>query len=89
MKPNPDIVCLQELPPNYGWNTDDGDFNIMRYRSEFNDESISAWIRIHSRNDGEDTYRLRMFGEWISEPFDDLQALVDVTALRFWLGCLK
>jgi hypothetical protein len=89
MTPNPDIVCLQELPPNYAWNAEDGDFNIMRYRSEFNDKSVSAWIRIRSRNHGEDTYRLRMIGEWLSEPFDDLQALVDVTAARFWLGDLQ
>jgi len=89
MTPNPDIACLQELPPEYSWDADDGDFNIMRYRSEFRDKSIIAWIRIHSRDHGEATYRLREFGDWLSEPYDSLQALIDVTAVKLWLGCLK
>ena len=83
MKPNPDIVCLQELPPGYVWNTEDGDLNIFRKRG------LVCWIRIHSRELGENTYRLREIGEWLSEPYDSLQALVDVTAVKLWLGCLK
>ena len=83
MKPNPDIVCLQELPPNYAWNAEDGDFNVFRKRD------LVCWIRICSGELGENTYRLREFGEWLSEPYDSLQALVDVTAVKLWLGCLK
>lgn len=83
MKTNPDIVCLQELPPNYAWNAEDGDLNIFRKRN------LVCWIRIHSRELGENTYRLREIGEWLSEPYDSLQALVDVTAVKLWLGCLK
>lgn len=84
MKPNPDIVCLQELPPNYAWNAEDGDFNIFHKRA------LVCWIRICSGD--ENTYRLREYsavGEWLSEPYDSLQALVDVTAVKLWLGCLK
>ncbi len=83
MKPNPDIVCLQELPPNYAWDAEDGDFNIFYKRK------LVCWIRIPSRELGENTYRLREFREWLSEPYDSLQALVDVTAVKLWLGCLK
>lgn len=80
---NPDITCLPELPPGYVWDGLDSDFNVLTEATN----RLEVWIRVSSKDIGEE-YQLRAFGKWLSDPTEDLQALVDVTAARFWIGDL-
>lgn len=82
----PDIV-LPDLPEGYTWNTEDGDYNIIKGKNLHAPGCLICYVRLLSRKT---TAERNVVHSYLTrhkeENFNKLQDAINVMATRFTLG---